>query len=122
SESQQKQVDAAVERELEARVFFPTRIRVTGPTVEFFVPSEFLGGPARPEWGYAAAVTGASIETKVNLPALFGKDSPGGLMVLPIGPGDSAERFGGGRLGDANQSPVVDLLVPDGVSQEQVLG
>jgi hypothetical protein len=122
SESEQKQVDAAVERELEARVFFPTRIRVTGATVEFFVPSEFLGGLARPEWGYAAAVTGASIETKVNLPALFGKDSPAGLMVLPIGPGDSAERFGGGRLGDPGQSPVVDLVVPEGLSQEQVLG
>jgi hypothetical protein len=122
SESQQKAVDAAVERELEERVFFPTRMRVTGATLEFFVPSGFLGGAARPEWGYAAAVTGASIETKVNLPALFGKDSPPGLMVLPIGPGDSAERFGGGRLGDAAQSPVVDLLVPEGVSQEQVLG
>jgi hypothetical protein len=122
SESEQKQVDAAVERTLEERVFLPTRIRVKGPTVEFFVPGEFLGGPARPDWGYAAAVTGASIETKVSLPALFGKDSPQGLMVLPIGPGDSAERFGGGRLGGAEQSPVVDLLVPQGVSQEQVLG
>jgi hypothetical protein len=121
-EKQQKEVDAAVERELEERVFFPTRMRVTGATVEFFVPSEFLGGTARPEWGYAAAVTGASIETRVSLPALFGKDAPQGLMVLPIGPGDSAERFGGGRLGDPSQSPVVDLVVPEGVSQEQVLG
>jgi hypothetical protein len=122
SDSQQKAVDAEVERELEERVFFATRLRVMGSTVEFFVPSGFLGGPARPQWGYAAAVTGASIETKVNLPALFGKDSPRELMVLPIGPGDSAERFGGGRLGDPGQSPVVDLLVPEGVSQQQVLG
>ncbi len=97
-------------------------MRVTGATVEFFVPSGFLAGQARPEWGYAAAVTGASIETKVSLPAFFGKESPQGMMVLPIGPGDSAERFGGGRLGEGGQSPVVDLVVPEGVSQEQVLG
>ncbi len=122
SDTEQKAVDAAVERELEARVFFATRIHVRGPTVEFFVPSGFLGGTARPEWGYAAAVTGAVIETKVDLPALFGRDGPRGLMVLPIGPGDSAERFGGGRLGDPAQPPVVDLVVPEGVTQEQVLG
>lgn len=121
-DQQQKALEAEVERQLEERVFFPTRMRVTGATVEFFVPGAFLGGVARPEWGYAAAVTGASIESKVSLPALFGKDAPQGLMVLPIAPGDSAERFGGGRMGDGTQSPVVDLVVPEGVSQEQVLG
>jgi hypothetical protein len=103
-------------------VFFPTQVRVTGATVEFFVPDDFFGGAPRPEWGYALAVTGASIENKVNIAALFGKDSPQGMMVLPIAPGDSKERFGGGRLGDPNQSPVVDLVVPEGVTQEQVLG
>lgn len=118
-----REVDAQVERELEARVFFPTRVRVNGPTVEFFVPEEFLGGMAQPGWGYAAAVTGASLETKVDVPALFGSTPRAqGLMVLPIGTGDSRERFGGGRLGDPGQPPVVDLLVPEGVTQEQVLG
>jgi hypothetical protein len=123
-EAAQGEVDAAVERELATRVFFPTRMRVTGATVEFFVPSDFFGGQARPEWGYAAAVTGASLETKVDLPAIFGRDESRaqGLMVLPIAPGDSKERMGGGRLGDPGQSPVVDLVVPEGVTQEQVLG
>ncbi|MDC0710506.1 glucodextranase DOMON-like domain-containing protein [Stigmatella sp. ncwal1] len=118
----QREVDAAVEQELETRVFFPTRVRINGPTVEFFVPKDFLGGAARPEWGYAAAVTGASLETKVDVPALFGSAPARGLMVLPIATGDSRERFGGGRLGDPRQSPVVDLIVPQGVTQEQVLG
>ncbi|MDY7227584.1 glucodextranase DOMON-like domain-containing protein [Hyalangium rubrum] len=122
SEKEQHELDAAVERELETRVFFPTRIRVRGPTVEFFVPQEFFGGTARPEWGYAAAVTGAVLETKVDLPALFGKEGTRGVMVLPIGSGDSRERFGGGRYGASTQSPVVDLLVPEGITQEQVLG
>ncbi|WP_224244641.1 glucodextranase DOMON-like domain-containing protein [Hyalangium gracile] len=122
SEAAAREVDTAVERELASRVFFPTRVRVTGATVEFFVPEDFFGGAPRPEWGYALAVTAASIENKVDMPALFGKSGPRGLMVLPIGPGDSKERLGGGRLGDPSQSPVVDLIVPPGVTQEQVLG
>jgi len=121
-EAAQREVASAVERELAGRVFFPTRVRVTGATVEFFVPNDFFGGTPRLEWGYALAATGALIENKVNLSSLFGKDGPPGLMVLPIAPGDSKERFGGGRLGEPNQSPVVDLLVPEGVTQEQVLG
>jgi C-terminal binding-module, SLH-like, of glucodextranase len=121
-EAAQREVEAAVERELATRVFFPTQVRVTGATVEFFVPDDFFGGAPRPEWGYALAVTGASLENKVNIGAFFGKDRPQEMMVLPIAPGDSKERFGGGRLGDPNQAPVVDLLVPEGVTQEQVLG
>lgn len=121
-EAAQREVDIVVEGELATRVFFPTRVRVTGATVEFFVTKEFLGGAARPEWGYATAVTGASIENKVDMPGFFGKERPKTLMVLPIGPGDSRERFGGGRLGDPEQSPVVDLIVPEGITQEQVLG
>jgi hypothetical protein len=121
-EAAQREVEGAVERELATRVFFATHVRVTGATVEFFVPDDFFGGAPRPEWGYALAVTGASLENKVNIGALFGKDRPQGMMVLPIAPGDSKERFGGGRLGEPNQSPVVDLLVPEGVTQEQVLG
>lgn len=122
-EAAQREVNTAVEGELASRVFFPTRVRVTGATVEFFVPNGFFGGgPARPEWGYAPAVTGASIENKVNLPAFLRQESPPTLMALPIGPGESRERFGGGRLGDPGQSPVVDLMVPEGITQEQVLG
>jgi len=121
-EAAQREVEVAVERELTGRVFFPTRVRVTGATVEFFVPNDFFGGVPRPEWGYALAATGALIDNRVNMSSLFGKDSPRGLMVLPIAPGDSKERFGGGRVGEPNQAPVVDLLVPEGVTQEQVLG
>ena len=122
TEAVEHQVAGDVERELATRVFFPTRIHVTGATVEFFVPNDFFGGPPRPEWGYALAVTGASIENKVNMPAFFGKSDSQRLMVLPIAPGDSKERFGGGRRGDPDQSPVVDLLVPPGITQEEVLG
>ncbi|QRK09961.1 hypothetical protein JQX13_07620 [Archangium violaceum] len=125
SESAVRALDARVERQMEERVFFPTRVRVFGPSVSFFVPDSFLGGQAQPSWGYAVAVTGATLERRVELPTLFGgvtAPGPQGLMVLGIGPGVSQERFGGGRVGGSAQSPVVDLLVPEGVRQETVLG
>jgi len=122
-EPEARTLEAQVDRALEERVFFPTRIHVTGPTVSFFVPEGFFGGPAKGAWGYAVAVTGAELDIKVSLPAFLGGVAPPqrGLMVLEIQPGDSRERFGGGRSGDPRQSPVVDLLVPEGVTQEQVL-
>jgi hypothetical protein len=118
----QRDADAVAAGEMATRVFFPTQIRVTGATVEFFVPNQFFGGPPRPEWGYAPAVTGALLENKIDLLSFFGKESEPTLMVLPIGPGDSRERLGGGRRDDPGQSPVVDLMVPEGITQEQVLG
>jgi hypothetical protein len=126
SEPAVRALEEQVERQMEERVFFATRIRVFGPTVSFFVPEGFLGGQAKPSWGYAVAVTGATLDRRVELPALFGSvtaPASRGLMVLGIGPGTSQERFGGGRLGgNSAQSPVVDLLVPEGVRQEEVLG
>lgn len=124
SESATRALDEQVERQLAAHVFFPTLIRVVGSTVSFFVPEDFLGTRARATWGYAVAVTGASLERRVEMPPLLGSVTappPRGLMVLDIGPGLSHERLGGGRLGDPEQSPVVDLLVPEGVSQREVL-
>ncbi len=125
SESAARALDAQVERQVEERVFFPTRIRVFGNTVSFFVPDGFLGGRAQPSWGYAVAVTGATLDRRVELPSAFGSvTAPGeqGVLALGIGPGVSRERLGGGRLGDPNQSPIVDLMVPEGVRQEEVLG
>ncbi|MFL5357029.1 glucodextranase DOMON-like domain-containing protein [Archangium sp.] len=125
SESAVHALEAQVEQRMEAQVFFPTRVRVFGPTVSFFVPDSFLGGPAKASWGYAVAVTGATLERRVELPTLLGgmtAPPAQGMMVLGIGPGVSKERFGGGRVGGTSQSPVVDLLVPEGVRQEDVLG
>jgi hypothetical protein len=125
SESAVRALDEQVERQLDERVFLPTRVRVFGPTVSFFVPERFLGGQAKPTWGYAVAVTGAAIDQRVELPPLLGgvtAPPTQGLMVLGIGPGVSKERFGGGRLGGAGQSPVVDLVVPEGMRQEEALG
>lgn len=125
SESAVHALEAQVEQRIAEQVFFPTLVRVTGPTVSFFVPDAFLGGQAKPTWGYAVAVTGATLERRVELPSLFSpvtNPRERGVMVLGIGHGLSQERFGGGRLGSTDQSPVVDLMVPEGLRQEDVLG
>ncbi|HEX8819799.1 MAG TPA: glucodextranase DOMON-like domain-containing protein [Archangium sp.] len=124
SEANARTLDEQVERALAERVFFPTRIRVSGSRVFFFVPEDFLGGTAQPTWGYAVAVTGASLQRRVELPAFLGGSAEAreGLMLLGIRPGGGSVHFGGGRLGDPGQSPVVDLMVPEGVQQREVLG
>lgn len=126
SESAVKALEAQVEQDIDKSVFFPTRVHVFGPTVSFFVPDSFFGAPASRSWGYAVAVTGATLERRFELPSFLGKFTTPheqGVMVLGVGPGLSRERFGGGRLGGTTpQSPVVDLLVPEGVKQETVLG
>jgi hypothetical protein len=124
SESAARALNAQVERQLAERVFFPTRIRVAGNMVSFFVPDGFLGGTAQPTWGYAVAVTGATLDRRMAMPNMFGgvtQPTAQGVLVLGIGPGVSQEYFGGGRLGDPRQSPVVDLMVPEGIAQETVL-
>ncbi|MCY1046733.1 hypothetical protein OV208_35845 [Corallococcus sp. bb12-1] len=119
------ELNAAAEQDLEAKVFFPTVIQVSGRTVMFQVPDRFFGKHAQPDWGYGVAVTGASIDRRVALGGMFGNVTEGNprLMAMGIAPGEPVnDRFGGGRKGDPTQSPVVDLLVPPGETQEAVLG
>ena len=42
-------------------------------------------------------------------------------MILPIAPGRRRESFGGGREDDPLQPPLVDVIVPAGNTQEDVL-
>jgi hypothetical protein len=113
---------ATIDGQLNARVFFPTRVSVVGSTVRFFVPASFLGGAARDSWGYIVVVSGAELELKVNLGAIVGfGERPARLMILPIASGLRRESFAGGRQDDPLQPPLVDIIVPPGTTQEDVL-
>jgi hypothetical protein len=113
---------ASIDKELDDQVFFPTRIHVTGPTITFFVPSSFLGGPAKKEWGYVVVVTGAQIDKRADVGGLVGVTAPDpdNLMVFPVGNGPSSDHFGTDRE-DPLQTPIVDLVVPPGKTQEEIL-
>lgn len=120
---QSSAINQEVRGDIEERVFFPTRIRVFGQTIEFFVPGSFLlGGAAKPEWSYIVAVSGADIFQRVDVTAAVGlsKPEPDTLMILPVEPGRSQEVFGTNRE-DPLQPPLVDVIVPDGQKQEDVL-
>jgi hypothetical protein len=114
-------------------VFFPTLVWVKGPRISFFVPNSFLGGPASAKWAYVVAVSGADLSVKLNSvkptagkattgKATTGKDDKSSrLMILPIEPGKPTEAFGGAPEEDDLISPLVDIIVPKGMSQESVL-
>lgn len=111
SEREENALEREVAAEVARRVFFPREVRVSGATVAFFVPEEFLPGGAEPSYAYAAVVTGADMERRFDVHSLFGKDAPvPGLFVRPIVSGRLTDAFGGGRTNDPDQPPVVDLL------------
>ena len=110
--------------DVERHVFFPTRVRPVGSKIRFFVPDEFLGGPARADWGYVVVVSGADIDSRFDLSAInstLGPGAGGGLFILPVKPGGAQDRFGGRRDDDFTQPPILDLVVPKGQTQERVL-
>ncbi|HEX5041492.1 MAG TPA: glucodextranase DOMON-like domain-containing protein [Candidatus Polarisedimenticolaceae bacterium] len=120
-----RRIEAEVAREVESKIFFPNQVTVSGSTIRFWVPGEVLNGPAKATYAYAIAVSGADIEQRFKMGAAVGLDSLGdeqGLMILPLGPSPSRERFGGGRDGDSTQPQVVDIVVPPGKTQAEVLG
>jgi hypothetical protein len=113
-----------VKSEIDSTVYFATRMRVIGPKLQFFVPGEFLGGPARGSWAYVVAVSAADLVQRFDLRASFltGSDFSQGLAILPVAPGLPADRLGGGRENDDLQAPLMDVLIAPGTTQESALG
>jgi hypothetical protein len=104
---------------LDARYFFPTRVRVHGHSVDFFVPQDFLGGPASRHWAYAVLVTGADIE-QYGRPGQLSPPVPT-MFTMPVVRGITADAFGIRSDADEGTAPVVDLLAPGPGDQEKIL-
>jgi hypothetical protein len=113
----------AIEAEIDSTIFFPTRVRSVGRTLQFFVPGEFLGGRARDVWAYVVAVSGADVDLRIRLGSdlVAAKDFAEGLMIVPVAPGRSRERFGGGRENDDAEPWLVDVLIAGDRRQEDAL-
>ena len=119
-----KEIRAEVGRQVAESVFFPTRVEVRGRIVRFFVPITFLGGPAKAEWGYVVASSGVDVAGRYDLAKLAGlkKDKPmEPLFIMRAAPGRSADTFGGADEDDPNPPALVDVLVPPGTTQEDLL-
>jgi hypothetical protein len=114
---------AQIPTNVDERIFFPTKIKVRGNKISFFVPGEFLNGAAKDTWSYVVAVSGANVLQSFDLARALGRqtEKEDALMILPISPGTWTDRFGGGRENAAIQPPLVDVVVPEGRKQETLL-
>jgi hypothetical protein len=112
-------IETRVEEQIAAQFHFPDRVRVRGREIEFFVPADFLGGTASPEWAYTVLVTGADVEQATKVLSI----SPGAfsLMAMQVGRGRATDRFGIIQQGDINQPPVIDILAPSVEAQQRAL-
>ncbi|MEJ2515821.1 MAG: glucodextranase DOMON-like domain-containing protein [Gammaproteobacteria bacterium] len=115
----QASIDAQVEERIDETVYFSERIRVRGREIQFFVPEDFLGGPAREDWAYTVLVTAADAEQAGRVLNI----SPGGftLMAMQVAPGIARDRLGIVNQGDVNQPPVMDVLAPSVEAQKRAL-
>jgi glycosidase len=114
----------ALAASIDRATYLPRDLRVRGRRLELRVPQAVLGGPAQATWGYTVIVTGADLQASLELMSATGLASATNtaLGALPISPGEEwTNRFGGGRHGQPLQPPIVDMFVPDGVTQEALL-
>lgn len=114
---------AKLQSDVDQFVFFPTQIRVANDRIQFFVPNSFLGGPARKEWSYFVAVSGADVvqrTDKQNRIIRVGDPSEW-LMIVPVTFGRPTDLFGGALENDDMMPPLVDIIVPNGEDQRKVL-
>jgi hypothetical protein len=118
-----KELGSQIGPQIDERIFFPKQVHVRGRTIRWFVPDQFLAGPAQAHWGYVVVVTGANLLQSFDLSASVGlaSDSRSNLGVIPVSPGKWKDRFGGGRDDAPLQPPIVDIRVPEGKKQESVL-
>jgi hypothetical protein len=103
---------AEVEASVDQSVFFPTRIKVRGKTIAFFVPSGFFSGSDGSSWAATALVTGAITAVPADFSLSGSTKKPLGTLQLGVmqpALGHPQDTFGySGSL----PSPVVDMLTP----------
>jgi len=108
-----------LKEETDSLYFFPARARVSGRTVEFLVPEEFLAGPPSQSWAYTVIVTGADLEQAG--PPLSGPRRRAPMMTMGVALGITYDSFGIRSDVDSGVPPVVDLLAPGEGVQEAAL-
>lgn len=102
-------------------MFFPTRIKVHGKSIEFFVPAGFFAGSDGTDWAITALVTGAMPTIPADVSLFPTSKTP--LEQLQLGVmqpavGRPANTFG---YSGAVPSPVVDMLSPSADQQMRQL-
>jgi carbohydrate-binding DOMON domain-containing protein len=102
------------------RVTVPGPLATRGKTVIVRVPIAFFGAKPRPEWGWSVQISGAAWERNFFVVDQLRGTSKADALTMPVS--TTAERwsFGGAELGRSHPQ-VVDVLLPPGYEQKQVL-
>ena len=104
-----------------SRVVVPANLRSYKNVVEARVPILSLGAEPEASWGYAVAVSGAVWENTFDaFDRLVGGPIQNAL-TMPVVTVAEPLAFGGGELAPIHPF-VVDIIVPEGLSQEKILG
>lgn len=115
--------NADTEARVDRAIFFPTRIRVRGKSISFFVPAGFFPeGDAR-DWAVTAFVTGAITTIPADISLLPTTRKPLDriqLGVMQPASGHPRDTFGY-RPGEAMPGPVVDVLGATSAQQRRML-
>lgn len=120
------QSEAQTEAAMDQSMFFPTRIRVRGKSIAFFVPAGFFSGSDRTDWAITAMVTGAMTSIPAGL-SLFPSTTTAlerlqlGVMQPVAGSPKDTFGYSGAIPGSVTPGPVVDLLGPSAEQQKQQL-
>lgn len=112
------ELDASIDQS----IYLPTKVKVRGKTILFFVPQDFFGNQGGSDWAMSVLVTGARPFSATGGSLLSAGKTP--LEELELGvlqpvPGRSRTSFG--YIGNVAPSPVVDALLPSADQQAAVL-
>ena len=114
-------ISANASSDLEGSYYFPERVRVNSRIITFFVPGYFLGGSAEANWGYVILETVSTLEDKYALADFGGAAYGTTFMNLPVAEGGWSDRLGTTRQEVDYLPPIIDMFVPSGKKQEDVL-
>ncbi len=103
---------AETEASVDQSMYFPTRIRVRGRSVSFFVPAGFFAGSNGTDWAVTALVTGALTTIPADLSLFPSAKTP--LEKLQLGVMQPEAGHPGNTFGYSGvmPGPVVDMLSP----------
>jgi hypothetical protein len=102
-------------------MFFPTRIRVRGKSIAFFVPATFFSGSDGTDWAVTALVTGAMTSIPTDLSFFSSTRTPLERLALGVMQPDAGYPIDTFGYSGALPGPVVDMLSPTIAQQARQL-
>lgn len=108
--------------EASRRVLFPTNLQTQGRTIIARLPWTFFGGRPTKEWGFSVHVSGARWERSFAVVDRLASRHEDDAYTMPVIGVREAWTFGGAKSNGKAHPFVVDVLLPPGESQAEVLG